>query len=80
MMSALSSMPIDSRTTSGPAPALTFGSSDNCRCVVEADCSPAAREGAEVDEVEIRAVAVAAEPMANGRWQMADAVVCLHRL
>ena len=29
-------MPIDSRTTSGPAPACTFCASDNCLCVVEA--------------------------------------------
>ncbi len=36
MMSSLSSMPIDSRTTSGPAPASFFCPSDSCRCVVEA--------------------------------------------
>ena len=36
MMSSLSSMPIDSRTTSGPAPASFFCASDSCRCVVEA--------------------------------------------
>ncbi len=36
MMSSLSSSPIDSRTTSGPAPACTFCASDSCRCVVEA--------------------------------------------
>jgi len=36
MMSSLSSSPIESRTTSGPAPACTFCASDNCLCVVEA--------------------------------------------
>ena len=36
MMSSLSSMPIDSRTTSGPAPACTFCASLSWRCVVEA--------------------------------------------
>ena len=36
IISAGSSMPMDSRTTSGPAPALTRSSSDNWRCVVEA--------------------------------------------
>src|SRR3974390_2722201 len=36
MMSAVSSSPIDNRTTSGPAPACTFCASDNCLCVVEA--------------------------------------------
>ena len=36
MMSATSSMPTDSRTTSGPAPACTFCASDNWLWVVEA--------------------------------------------
>jgi hypothetical protein len=36
MMSSVSSSPIDSRTTSGPAPAATFCASDSWRCVVEA--------------------------------------------
>ena len=36
IISSLSSRPIDSRTTSGPAPAWTFCASDSCRCVVEA--------------------------------------------
>ena len=36
MMSSLSSMPIESRTTSGPAPACTFCASVSWRCVVEA--------------------------------------------
>ena len=36
MMSSLSSIPIDSRTTSGPAPAWTFCASESCLCVVEA--------------------------------------------
>jgi hypothetical protein len=36
MMSSLSSMPIESRTVSGPAPAVTFCASVSCRCVVEA--------------------------------------------
>ena len=36
MMSSLSSMPIDSRTTSGPAPASIFCASVSWRCVVEA--------------------------------------------
>src|SRR6516164_10164982 len=36
MMSSLSSIPIDSLTTSGPAPAWIFCASVNWRCVVEA--------------------------------------------
>ena len=36
MMSALSSMPIDRRTTSGPAPAAVRCSSVSWRCVVDA--------------------------------------------
>src|SRR5262249_42591638 len=36
MMSSLSSMPTESRTTSGPAPAATFCASESWRCVVEA--------------------------------------------
>jgi hypothetical protein len=36
MMSALCSMPIESRTTSGPAPAATFCVSESWRWAVEA--------------------------------------------
>ena len=36
MMSTTSSIPIDTRTTSGPAPACCFCASDSCRWVVEA--------------------------------------------
>src|SRR5437868_11464106 len=36
MMSAVSSSPIESRTTSGPAPACTFCASESWRWVVEA--------------------------------------------
>lgn len=37
MMSSASSMPMDTRTTFGSAPAAARCSSDNCRCVVDAE-------------------------------------------
>ena len=51
MMSAASSMPTDTRTTSGPAPAAIFWSSASWRCVVEAGWMTSERVVADVGEM-----------------------------